>query len=100
MRRKRFLLLGSALVAVLAVFVVAGCGGIDRGKLESAIKSQTNDQYKAAGRNVTVATVDCVKQGDQYHYTCTLKKDDGSTVLQVKATCTHGGTCRWGPVRQ
>ena len=31
-------------VAVLLVLFGAGCGGIDKGKLESAIKSQTNTQ--------------------------------------------------------
>ena len=95
MTRKRFSLLASAAVAVLLVFVVAGCGGIDKGKLESAIKSQTNDQLKASKSSVTVSDVSCVKTTDSYHFTCTLKKDDGSTVLTVKATCTHGGTCHW-----
>jgi hypothetical protein len=93
--RKRLSFLASAAVAVLLVFVVAGCGGIDKGKLESAIKSQTNDQYKASGSNITVSDVSCAKTSDAYHFTCTLTKEDGSTVLTVKATCTHGGTCRW-----
>jgi hypothetical protein len=82
-------------VGVLLVLVGAGCGGIDKGKLESAIKSQTNDQLKANGQPESVSSVSCDKAGDSYHYTCKLLKDDGSTFLTVSASCTKGGTCSW-----
>ena len=87
--------IAAAVVGLLLVFVAAGCGGIDKGKLESAIKSQTNDQLKANGSSESVSDVSCAKAGDAYHYTCTLKKSDGSTLLTVKASCTKDGTCRW-----
>ena len=80
-------------VAVLLVLFGAGCGGIDKGKLESAIKSQTNTQLERAGRSERVS---CVKTSDSYHYTCDLENDAGTTFLTVKATCTTKGTCRWG----
>ena len=83
-------------VAVLLVLFGAGCGGIDKGKLESAIKSQTNTQLERAGRSERVSTVSCVKTSDSYHYTCELENDAGTTFLRVKATCTTKGTCRWG----
>jgi hypothetical protein len=83
-------------VAVLLVLFGAGCGGIDKGKLESAIKSQTNMQLERAGRSERVSTVSCVKTSDSYHYTCDLENDAGTTFLTVKATCTTKGTCRWG----
>jgi hypothetical protein len=83
-------------VAVLLVLFGAGCGGIDKGKLESAIKSQTNTQLERAGRSERVSTVSCVKTSDSYHYTCDLENDAGTTFLTVKATCTTKGTCRWG----
>ena len=83
-------------VAVLLVLFGAGCGGIDKGKLESAIKSQTNAQLEKAGRSERVSTVSCVKTSDSYHYTCDLENDAGTTFLTVKATCTTKGTCRWG----
>jgi len=87
--------LAAAVVGAVLVFVAAGCGGIDKGKLESAIKSQTNDQLKASGSSATVSDVSCAKAGDAYHFTCDLKKDDGSTLLTVKASCTKDGTCKW-----
>ena len=83
-------------VAVLLVLFGAGCGGIDKGKLESAIKSQTNTQLEKAGRSERVSTVSCVKTSDSYHYTCDLENDAGTTFLTVEATCTTKGTCRWG----
>ena len=83
-------------VAVLLVLFGAGCGGIDKGKLESAIKSQTNTQLEKAGRSERVSTVSCVKTSVSYHYTCDLENDAGTTFLTVKATCTTKGTCRWG----
>ena len=43
-------------VAVLLVLFGAGCGGIDKGKLESAIKSQTNTQLERAGRSERVSS--------------------------------------------
>jgi hypothetical protein len=83
-----------AVAAFLVVFA-AGCGGIDKGKLESAIKSQTNDQLKKAHSPETVSSVSCAKTSDAYHYTCDMKRDNGTTFLTVKATCTKDGTCRW-----
>jgi hypothetical protein len=88
-------LLPALVVGGLLVLVGAGCGGIDKGKLESAIKSQTNDQLKNAHSSETVSSVSCAKTSDAYHYTCVLKRDNGSTLLTVKATCTKDGTCRW-----
>ena len=89
----------SAVAAVAAglllVLVGAGCGGIDKGKLESAIKSQTNDQLKRGGSKERVASVSCAKTTDDLHFTCTLLRDDGSTLLRVRADCTSNGTCRW-----
>jgi hypothetical protein len=88
---------GLAAVAVGAFLMLAGagCGGIDQGKLESAIKSQTNDQLEKAGRSESVSSVSCSKNGDGYHFTCDLEQDDGSTLFTVTATCTKDGTCRW-----
>ena len=91
-----------SLVAVGAVsgFLVlfgAGCGGIDKGKLESAIKSQTNDQLEKAGRSERVSSVSCAKSGDAYHFDCDLMNDSGTAILKVRANCTKGGTCRWRP---
>jgi hypothetical protein len=85
-----------ALLALL-VLILTGCGGIDRGKLESAIESQTNVQLKKAGRSERVSSVSCAKTTDSYHYRCVLKNDSGSGFLTVKANCTKGGTCRWRP---
>jgi hypothetical protein len=82
-------------LGVFLVLVGAGCGGIDKGKLESAIKSQTNDQLERAGRSERVSSVSCVKTTDSYHYTCDLENGAGTTLLTVKASCTNGGTCRW-----
>jgi hypothetical protein len=96
--RVRSLLLVLPVAAILVLFG-AGCGGIDKGKLESAIKSQTNTQLENAGRPERVSTVSCVKTSDSYHYTCDLKNDAGKTVLTVKAICTKDGTCRWGKQR-
>ena len=83
-----------ALAGFLVVFGT-GCGGIDKGKLESAIKSQTNDQLQHAGRSERVSTVSCTKITDSLHYTCDLADAGGSTLFKVKVTCTNGGTCRW-----
>ena len=82
-------------VAALLVLVGAGCGGIDQGKLESAIKSQTNDQLQNAGRSERVSSVSCSKSGDSYHFTCDLEQADGSTLLTVRASCDKKGTCKW-----
>jgi hypothetical protein len=89
-------ILAALAVGALLVFVAAGCGGIDKGKLESAIKDQTNTQLERAGRSERVADVSCAKTSDSYHYTCDLKNDAGTTILTVKATCTNDGTCKWG----
>ena len=89
-----------AATVVAAGFLVlfgAGCGGIDKGKLESAIQSQTNDQLEKARRSERVATVSCAKSGDAYHYDCDLSNGGGKTFLRVRATCTKSGTCRWKP---
>jgi hypothetical protein len=77
------------------VLVGAGCGGIDENKLESAIKSQTNEQLERAGRPESVSSVSCSKTRDAYHFTCDLLRVDGSTLLTVRANCTKDGTCRW-----
>jgi hypothetical protein len=82
-------------LAGLLVLFGTGCGGIDTGKLESAIKSQTNDQLEHAGQSKHVSSVSCAKTTDSYHYTCDLKDDNGSTLLKVTADCTKDGTCRW-----
>jgi predicted secreted protein len=89
----------AATVAAAGFLVLfgAGCGGIDKGKLESAIQSQTNDQLEKARRSERVATVSCAKSGDAYHYDCDLQNAGGTTFLSVRATCTKGGTCRWKP---
>ena len=87
--------LAALALGAFLVLVGAGCGGIDKGKLESAIKSQTNDQLERAGRSERVSSVSCVKTTDSYHYTCDLANDAGTTILAVKASCTNGGTCRW-----
>jgi hypothetical protein len=84
-----------ALVATVLLLAGAGCGGIDKGKLESAIKSQTNDQLKKTGSKEIVSSVSCAKKGDDYHFTCDLLRDNGSTLLTVRANCTKDGTCRW-----
>jgi len=84
-----------ALGLVLVVFG-AGCGGIDEGKLESAIKDRTNQQLERAGRSERVATASCVKTTDAYHFTCDLDNDAGTTLLVVEVRCTKGGTCKWG----
>jgi hypothetical protein len=82
-------------VAAFLVLFAAACGGIDKGKLESAIKSQTNDQLAHAHRSERVSSVSCTKTSDAYHYTCDLDQAGGTTLLTVKATCTKDGTCRW-----
>ena len=85
-------------VLSLAGFLVlfgTGCGGIDKGKLESAIKAQTNVQLEHAGRTERVSNVSCAKTTDSYHYTCDLENSGGSKFMTVKASCTTGGTCRW-----
>ena len=87
--------LAALVVGAALVLVGAGCGGIDKGKLESAIESQTNDQLEKAGRSQRVSSVSCAKAGDAYHFTCELKGDNGATLLTVKADCTKDGTCRW-----
>ena len=90
----------TAAVAGFLVLFGAGCGGIDRGKLESAIETQTNVQLRKAGRSERVSTVSCRKGGDAYHFDCDLADAGGQTFLQVRATCTKGGTCRWRPARK
>ncbi len=87
----------TAAVAGVLVLFGAGCGGIDKGKLESAIESQTNAQLKKAGRAERVSTVACTKSGDAYRFDCDLADAGGKTFLRVRATCTKGGTCRWKP---
>ena len=84
-----------ALGVILVVFG-AGCGGIDTGKLESAIKDRTNTQLERAGRSERVSTVSCHKTTDAYHFTCDLDNDAGTTLLVVEVRCTKGGTCKWG----
>jgi hypothetical protein len=88
----------TAVVAGVLVLFGAGCGGIDKGKLESAIESQTNAQLKKAGRTERVSTVACAKSGDAYNFDCDLADAGGKTFLRVRATCTKGGTCRWKPL--
>jgi hypothetical protein len=89
----------SALVAlgvgVVLVLLGAGCGGIDTGKLESAIKDRTNTQLGRAGRSERVSTASCVKTTDAYHFTCDLDNSAGTTLLVVEVRCTKGGTCKW-----
>jgi hypothetical protein len=87
--------LAALVVGAVLVLVGAGCGGIDQGKLESAIETQTNEQLQEAGRAERVSSVSCAKAGDDYHFTCDLKRANGSTLLTVKADCTKDGTCRW-----
>ncbi|MBA3716987.1 MAG: hypothetical protein H0W87_02005 [Actinobacteria bacterium] len=89
-------LLAAAAVGAFLLLFGAGCGGIDKGKLESSIKSQTNDQLKSSGSSKVVSSVSCTKAGDDYHFTCDLQGSDGATLLTVRATCTKEGTCRWG----
>jgi hypothetical protein len=88
-----------ALVAASGFLVMfgAGCGGIDEGKLESAIQSRTNDQLQKSGRSERVSSVSCAKSGDAYHFDCDLMSDSGKTLLKVRANCTKDGTCRWRP---
>ena len=81
--------------AVLLVLFAAGCGGIDKGKLEDAIKSQTNDQFEEAQRPERVASVSCVKTSDDLHFRCDLEQANGSTLFVVRAECTNNGSCRW-----
>ena len=83
-------------VALFLVLFAAGCGGIDTGKLESAIKDQTNTQLKKAGRSDRIDTVSCAKTSDAYHFTCDLKSSSGTTLLTVPASCTKDGNCKWG----
>jgi hypothetical protein len=90
----RSLVLALAVAGFLVLFG-AGCGGIDTGKLESAIKSQTNDQLKKAHSSETVDSVSCSKTTDAYHFTCDLMNGSGSKLMTVKADCTKDGTCRW-----
>jgi hypothetical protein len=92
----------AATVAAAGFLVLfgAGCGGIDKGKLESAIQSQTNVQLRKAGRSERVTSVSCAKGGDAYHYDCDLHNESGATVLSVRAACTKGGTCKWKPVQK
>jgi hypothetical protein len=92
----------AATVAAAGFLVLfgAGCGGIDKGKLESAIQTQTNVQLRKAGRSERVASVACAKSGDAYHYDCDLRNASGRTFLKVRATCTNGGTCRWKPAKR
>jgi hypothetical protein len=85
----------AAFAAVATVLVLAGCGGIDQGKLESAIKDQANRQAKAAGQGEPVASVHCAKQQDSYHFLCNLESSSGKTLIQVRATCTKDGHCKW-----
>ena len=87
--------LAALAVGLALVLLGVGCGGIDEGKLESAIESQTNDQLKKAGSKERVANVSCSKTEDAYHFTCDLLRDDGSLLLTVRANCTKDGTCRW-----
>jgi hypothetical protein len=87
-------------LAALALGVVlalagAGCGGIDTGKLESAIKDQTNKQLERGGRSERVSTASCTKTSDAYHFTCDLANDAGTTLLVVDVTCAKSGTCKW-----
>jgi hypothetical protein len=90
--RRRTALIAVAPLAAAGVLVVAGCGGIDKGKLESAIKSQTDDQIKSSG--LTVKTVHCTKTTDDYHFNCLITASDKST-LSVTASCDHDGNCKW-----
>ncbi len=88
--------LAALALGVVLVLVGAGCGGIDKGKLESAIKDQTNTQLERAGRSERVSSVSCVKTTDGLHYTCELENGAGTTLLTVQASCTKGGRCSWG----
>jgi hypothetical protein len=75
----------------------AGCGGFDKGTLEGAIKSRTNEQLEHAGRAERVATVSCRRTEDAYHFDCDLADAGRKTFLRVRVKCTKGGTCRWRP---
>ena len=83
-------------LGVLLVLVGAGCGGIDQGKLESAIKDQTNKQLESHGESERVSSVSCKKVTDAYHFACVLKNDAGTTLMSVEASCNKAGTCKWG----
>jgi len=84
-----------ALGVVLVIFG-AGCGGIDQGKLESAIKDRTNTQLEQAGRSERVSTASCATTSDAYHFTCDLDNAAGTTLLVVQVRCSKSGTCKWG----
>jgi hypothetical protein len=81
--------------AVAIAAVIGACGGtIDKGKLETGIKDETNKQL--AGRG-TVTSVSCVAEGnDGYHFSCLVVASDNSRAV-LKATCDKSGSCVWRP---
>jgi hypothetical protein len=94
-KHRRFSIVAAAPIAIFLVLVAAGCGGIDKGKLESAIKSQTNKQLAAHGSSITVSSVHCSKAQDSRHFNCAVKNSD-ATSFNVFATCTKSGSyCTW-----
>ena len=94
----RVRVVGTGAAAGFLVLFGAGCGGLDKGTLEAAIKTRTNEQLEHAGRTERVSTVSCTKSDDAYHFDCDLADAGGKTFLRVRATCTKGGACRWKPV--
>jgi hypothetical protein len=95
-RVRRLALLPLAGVA----FVAAGCGGgggIDKGKLEGAMKRG----LEARSPQQSITGVTCTKKGDAYHFDCTAAVEDGS-LLYLTAECNsrEGGSCEWRVTRK
>jgi hypothetical protein len=80
-------------MAIVFALVVLACG-IDKGKLESAIKDESNKQL--AGQSIKVTSVSCVRDGDDLHYSCLVIASDNSRLI-MKATCDDSGQCVWRP---
>jgi hypothetical protein len=86
-------------LAALAIgLLLAGCGGggIDKGKLEDAMKDNLNARLVTK----SILGVNCEKRGDSYHFDCTATADDGS-LIYLRATCnsSKGGSCGWRTVK-
>ena len=81
--------LAPAALFLALTFALAGCGGLDDGKLEDQIETQVEKQ---GGR---VASVDCpsgedIEKGNTF--TCTLRTEKGQSVpIRVRITSEKDG---------
>jgi hypothetical protein len=85
------------LAAAAIALVLTGCGGgIDKGKLEDAMKDDLNTKLLTK----SILGVTCEERGDSYHFDCTAAAEDG-TLIYLRATCnsSQGGSCSWRTTR-